>query len=83
MGEMGERVRGNAMERELSVSEFMEEHWDGVYEYRYAMVKEAAFDLYLWALRTDNDDAMKFYKQMLRLYRTYDSKFERETNSGE
>lgn len=80
---MIEQARGNAMERELSVSEFMEEHWDGAWEYRYAMVREAMFDMYRWALRTDNDDALKFCKQMLRLFRRYDRKFKREPNSGE
>ena len=71
------------METNLSPMEFLEKYTDGVYEFRYEMVKEAVFELYRWGLRTDNDDALKFCKQMLRLYRTYDKKFVRATNREE
>ncbi len=48
---------------------------DSVYEPAYAQVKEAAFGLYLWGLRTDNDDAIDLYKQLLDHLRAWDEKF--------
>ncbi len=49
--------------------------YDSVYELAYAQVKEAAFGLYLWGLRTDNDDAIDLYKRLLGVFRIYDEKF--------
>lgn len=46
-----------------------------IYELPYAVVKEAAFQMYLWGLRTDNDDAIDLYKQLLDHLRAWDEKF--------
>lgn len=48
---------------------------DSVYEPAYAQLKEAAFGLYFWGLRTDNDDAIRLYKQLLDHLRAWDEKF--------
>ena len=50
---------------------------DSIYEQPYALVKEAVFEVYLWGLRTDNDDAIDFYKQILDDLRAWDDKFVR------
>ena len=71
------------MDEKLSPIEFMEKHHDGVYEFYYQMMKESVFEFYRWGLRTDNVDAMNFYKQMVRLYRTYYRKFMRVTTEKE
>ena len=67
-------------------AELRDQVYDGpesVYEPRYQMLKDAAFELYRWGLRTDNDDAIEFHKQMHRLYRTYDKKFRKPTVNEE
>ncbi len=71
------------MDENLSPMEFMEKHTDGVYEFRYQMLKDAVFDLYLWGLRTDNMDAINFYGEMLKLFRKYDANFMRATNDDD
>ena len=48
---------------------------DSTYEFPYALVKEAVFQVYQWGLETDNDDAINFYKRMMGVWRTYDEKF--------
>lgn len=48
---------------------------NSVYEPAYALVKESAFTLYLWGLRTDNDDAIDLYKRLLGVFRTHDKEF--------
>ena len=69
------------MSEELNPTAFMEKHADTVYEWQYHLVKESAFELYRWGLRTDNMDAINFYGQMLKLFREYDEKFKREASS--
>lgn len=66
------------MDEQLSVMEFLEKHHDGVYEFRYQTMKEAVFAFYCWGCHTGNDDAIEFYKDVLKLYRKYDAKFMRE-----
>ncbi len=46
-----------------------------IYELPYTVVKEAVFQMYLWGLRTDNDDAIDLYKQLLDHLRAWDEKF--------
>lgn len=70
------------MDEEQTITEFLGLHADTVFEWHYQMVKEASWELYLWGLRTDNMDAIKFHKQMLRLYRTYDEKFRKASKEG-
>ena len=70
------------MNDQQTTTDFLEKHSDTVFEWHYQMVKEASWELYLWGLRTDNMDAIKIHKQMLRLYRTYDKKFLRESDGG-
>ena len=71
------------MDENLSPIEFLEKHHDGVYEFRYQMVKDAVFDFYLWGLITDNMDAVNFYGEMLKLFMTYDKKFLRVPSINE
>lgn len=68
------------MDEKPSIMELLEEHHDGVYEFHYQTVKDSVFDFYRWGLRTGNVDAMKFYKDILKLFRKYDESFQRATN---
>ncbi len=70
------------MDKQLSPIDFLERHHDGVYEFYYQMMKDSVFEFYRWGLRTDNDDAIKLYGDLLKLYRKYDGKFKR-LNQGE
>lgn len=71
------------MDEKLSPIDFMEKHHEGVFEFYYQMMKESVFEFYRWGLRTDNVDAMEFYRDVCKLYRKYDSKFERVTDHEE
>lgn len=71
------------MDEKLSVMEFLEKHHDGVYEFRYQTMKEAVFAFYCWGWQTGNVDAMEFFRDVCKLFRKYDSKFQRVTDHEE